>query len=353
MLETTQLASVILYFSNRLEPSVTEIIFMSETSRAYRDEFVNQILTEEGAVEKANCFVCGSPSFTKVSEQDRYGIPTIQGYCIKCGHFQQILLPTSKVISKYYKDYYRKIVGSGDPESFFLKQKTTKFKHITNFLPGNFHPKTVLEIGCSSGGILSSFKDGGAQVLGLEFENEYSDYGRMQGIEIKNISVDDLDKKFDLIILNHVLEHIPYPIIELKKIGAKLSDQGILFIEVPSLETVRDGSHYEKNLLTYLDFSHVSCFSVNSFANLTKVCGLEIIKSNNVITAILKKAKGTIHLEDIAKAYHLSASSTPKLLKSISDAKVSLRSKIRRFLIDVFRRTLFGRILMSWLKNIK
>jgi 2-polyprenyl-3-methyl-5-hydroxy-6-metoxy-1,4-benzoquinol methylase len=63
---------------------------------------------------------------------------------------------------------------------------------------------------------------------------------KSNGINVRKGSIEQIksNEKFDLIILSHVLEHLLNPSVFLKKIKSILSDNGILYIEVPSLEGI-------------------------------------------------------------------------------------------------------------------
>lgn len=113
-------------------------------------------------------------------------------------------------------------------------------------------PKTVLEVGCGAGGILAGFKDAGCEVLGLDFDESYLKAAKNNDIPVKRGSLEQLEpnSKFDLIILSHVLEHIVEPLPFLRQLFMYLEDDGLLYIEVPSLNLVDEGG-YGTDLMTY------------------------------------------------------------------------------------------------------
>ncbi|GBE57317.1 bifunctional 3-demethylubiquinone-9 3-methyltransferase/ 2-octaprenyl-6-hydroxy phenol methylase [bacterium BMS3Abin01] len=102
-------------------------------------------------------------------------------------------------------------------------------------------------------------------------------YGRVDKIDIKEISQNTLDDTFDCIIMSHVLEHVENPKAILEHV-AGLSD-GLLVISVPnpyytpyvlkSLLRLKVGYVNEKHLYSW-DWYHFKTFAEMG-------CGLELI----------------------------------------------------------------------------
>ena len=96
--------------------------------------------------------------------------------------------------------------------------------------------KKVLEVGCSSGFMLSALKERGMDVYGLDPSGGFIDFVRSKGISVFN-QLDDLKKdhheKFNLIIHYYVLEHIRNPVKFLNEYMQLLSDDGVMVFEVP------------------------------------------------------------------------------------------------------------------------
>src|SRR3989338_4893146 len=95
---------------------------------------------------------------------------------------------------------------------------------------------SVLEVGCSSGFLLSALKKGGVKVLGLDPSGGFIDFVRGQGIEIyrdlKELKESGA-KKFDYIIHYYVFEHIRHPVDFIKEYMGLLKKNGKMIFEVP------------------------------------------------------------------------------------------------------------------------
>ena len=94
----------------------------------------------------------------------------------------------------------------------------------------------MLDFGCGWGGFLKNIKES-KSLSGVELRKECINHIRYN---TKNINISDdinsFNKKFDIITMFHVLEHIPYQVETLKLIKKKLKKKGKVIIEVPHAE---------------------------------------------------------------------------------------------------------------------
>jgi SAM-dependent methyltransferase len=91
----------------------------------------------------------------------------------------------------------------------------------------------VLEIGCGEGIFLEELKKRGFDVSGIEPSITAVKRARMKGLNVQQgyFSSEMLDNKnFDIIVMSHVLEHMPNPSEILKTIASLLHDDGLLFL---------------------------------------------------------------------------------------------------------------------------
>lgn len=95
----------------------------------------------------------------------------------------------------------------------------------------------ALEVGSSTGLFLSLLKEKGWEVLGIEPSSISSRTAADRGIPTlpTTFELSQLQKNnFDLIVFNHVLEHMKDPLVVLKKANKILKKGGIIFIDVPN-----------------------------------------------------------------------------------------------------------------------
>lgn len=94
----------------------------------------------------------------------------------------------------------------------------------------------VLDIGCSNGVFLDLFKEKGWETWGVEPSGN-AKVSIQKGHKVLNVSFEKAklpENYFDLVILNHTLEHLDHPLRVLEKVYNLLKKGGILFVDVPN-----------------------------------------------------------------------------------------------------------------------
>lgn len=264
-----------------------------------RDQ-VNKKLSEKiYKQEKYDC-ECGNTyrNLKTIAEKDRYGLQVYTKICPECGLIMTNPRMTQKSYNLFYDCEYRALyVGKREADNIYFKRQIKRGNRVIKFLERNIdlsEIQSVLEIGCGAGGILYPFKQIGKNVTGIDIGSEYLKYGREQGLELRNISTADLvqeEKKYDLIILNHVLEHFLSLKTELENITSLLNQNGLIYIEVPGIQSI--GSVYEGDLLMYLQNAHVYYFSKATLVGNVEKYGLTCIAGNEKVQCIFTQSNYT------------------------------------------------------------
>lgn len=143
---------------------------------------------------------------------------------------------------------------------------------------------SVLDVGCSSGILLSLLKRKGFDVWGLEPNKQAFLYARK--ILKNNVSNEVLStflkrqkKKFDCIIYNHVLEHIENINEEFSLIKRALKKNGVLIIGVPNTDNMifKIRRKFWESLLPN---EHIWHFNTKYLVQYLLKQGFEIVKIN-------------------------------------------------------------------------
>lgn len=95
-----------------------------------------------------------------------------------------------------------------------------------------------LEIGVGSGSLMAYAASRGMRVSGCDASRAVCEYVRRRyGLPVTHGHVADLAAadRYDVVILNHVLEHVPDPVGMLREIRARLSPGGCLHVAVPNV----------------------------------------------------------------------------------------------------------------------
>ena len=114
------------------------------------------------------------------------------------------------------------------------------FQKRVNILNKLAKPGRVLEIGCSTGIFLWQLKRIGWDVKGIEISKASVAAAKDKGINVITVPFEKakLDEKFDLVILNHTLEHLKDPLQVMKKLSEIIKSGGYLYIDLPNFASL-------------------------------------------------------------------------------------------------------------------
>ncbi len=171
-----------------------------------------------------NCILCGSKYYEKLYKvKDRQLVK-----CKKCS-----LVVTEGDFSFQYRKYH----GDEAYKVFGGLFKNIYQKRVNMILSFKKKPGKILDIGASTGTMLQIFKDNGWEVWGVE-PSKSAELAKAKGIKIFQTTFEkaNLPKNyFDVVILNHTLEHMDNPVSILKKVKRLLKKGAIVFIDVPNI----------------------------------------------------------------------------------------------------------------------
>lgn len=174
-----------------------------------------------------------------------------------------------------YKKYYRD-KEYRENESQFANIFEKRILLIKKYIKSKGR---VLDVGCSNGVFLDLFKKRNWQTWGVD-PSENAEIARIKGHRISNDSFENVSLQknyFDLVILNHTLEHMDNPRAIIKKAYTLLKNGGILFIDVPN-----KGSLLSKllgNKWPYLlPDEHKSQFTKKSLYKMVSYAGFKVEK---------------------------------------------------------------------------
>jgi 2-polyprenyl-3-methyl-5-hydroxy-6-metoxy-1,4-benzoquinol methylase len=212
------------------------------------------------------------------------------------GYFELVEKPTLDVLKAYYAEkYYQNAEGSyevsySDAEkSYFGNKVAQKLLAATQYikLPTGGLP-TFLDVGAGEGWSLAHFHDLGWECVGLDFSSfgcSQQNPQVLQHLTAGDIygSLSDLasaGRRFDLILLDNVLEHVLDPFGLLTKLRELLEPQGVLIVDVPNDFSVLQEHLLEKgyidNRFWVVAPDHISYFGPESLAALVRAAGWKV-----------------------------------------------------------------------------
>lgn len=137
----------------------------------------------------------------------------------------------------------------------------------------------LLDVGCGNGRYLSTMRTLGWQVQGVEFSAEGVRVCRMENLPVHHgdlVSAEFPDDAFDLIMVGHVIEHIPSPHAFMSELARVLRPRGKVVIETPNAEALGRtwfGANWYANDVP----RHLLLFSADGLQILAKEHGLECL----------------------------------------------------------------------------
>lgn len=185
-------------------------------------------------------------------------------------------------LEKYYEseDY----ISHTDSKKSFLEKiyhavKTINLNTKTNLIRRcSKNGKDLLDFGSGTGDFLIASQKKGWVSLGVEPNKKARGKAEKKGVTI----VDDIDslpnKKFDVITLWHVLEHLPELELHIKKLTDLLSENGKLIIAVPNYKSY-DALYYKQYWAAFDTPRHLWHFSKKSIEALFSPHGFKVIKT--------------------------------------------------------------------------
>jgi len=145
--------------------------------------------------------------------------------------------------------------------------------------------QSVLEIGPGGGFALKYFEQQGKQVLAVETSASSSKFMRERlGLMVENAMLETFEttETWDLVMLNHVLEHFLDLRAALDKLNSLVAPDGLLYIRVPNHNSY-DRRQMGKAWPAYLPF-HISYFSEQSLRLLLQQLGFEVLHTSSFIS---------------------------------------------------------------------
>lgn len=121
------------------------------------------------------------------------------------------------------------------------------YQHIV----GELRPKTILDVGCAQGTLALLLAEAGYSVVANDLRPEFLDYAKSRyekgdiQFVVGNIFEVKLEKKFDLIFANQIIEHLVYPVDFLRQLSGLLNPGGHVVVTTPN------HSYFKNDLPTY------------------------------------------------------------------------------------------------------
>lgn len=309
-----------------------------------KSDFMARLNSGEYRLVKAPC-VCGSVRGCRVARYDRYGFPCETKVCRQCGGMWTSHRLAPEHLARFYANDYRGLYGGSEEagEAFYAKQ-IEQGRRIYDFvLPFAGSKGVVFDVGCAAGGTLKAFCKEGWTGYGCDYDPRYLERGRRDGLMLREGGIGALrkDAPADLIMLVHVLEHMPDVDASIREARAFLRPGGRIYIELPGIYDMRN--EYGA-LIWYLQNAHLQHYHLALLNHVMARNQLFLEKGNERICALYRyEPERAVTVHPISSVYY---HQTKRYLRALNRYSAYVRKK-RTF--DEFLRRTRG---MTRLRNL-
>lgn len=184
--------------------------------------------------------------------------------CMSCGLLCMNLNPTDEDMARHYRNYFdteyieHRIIHEPEFLSKWCFDKARNHdKYIEEFLlPYTGIPQSILDFGGGNGSETPFIGKTHIDILDVAMTPLIDGCSR----------VDTINRKYDLVVLCHILEHVPNPIALLKRaltasnkyVYIEVPDEANLYGERPRLASVRKNRGYWHEHMQYFDATSLS-----------------------------------------------------------------------------------------------
>lgn len=198
--------------------------------------------------------------------------------CRTCGLVFANPMPSEKALEQFNSSYFSTAHGdqprSASGIAFFSGIARLRLEYIQYYLAKNsIAVSRLLELGPGPGFFARAWLEKHPRTEYLARETDTSCHAALQGLGVKLIDGFPLDaggKTLDMVVMSHVLEHVPHPASFLADATRNLRQGGALFIEVPC----RDHEHKP------IDEPHLLFFDKKPMEHLLHEGGFENIATS-------------------------------------------------------------------------
>ena len=245
-------------------------------------------------------WVRGAESMTEVvSEKDRRGRPLRTVLLTETGLVRNDPVPDDAELAKFYSKEYRVAYkGAKRPRHRQILRNFRRLAdHVHRFRDVLEPAERVLDVGAGSGEFVFLMKALGKEVVGIEPNKDYSAWCREElGIDVRTAHLDPKlfeAGSFDLVRLNHVLEHLNDPVKYLAMIRDWMALGGVVYVEVPNIE-VACRVQTRGNIFHYGHIWNFNPWTLRAVASLAGLEELDATRGRSADTTSVVFRKGPV-----------------------------------------------------------
>jgi len=224
-----------------------------------------------------SCPVCGSTSTQELWNYPHYTFVRCPGCSLVYQNPQPL---PSNLFERYDEEYFA--YEKANEEAYFNLMKLAladiDFENATAGLPEQ--RKSIVDIGCATGRLLSSLKKSGWRVQGVEVCGPSAEYGiKTYGIPIHIGTLEDAgfpDASFEVAHCSHLIEHLTDPVSFLAEVRRIISAEGLFVLSSPNISGFQAALMGERWRSAIPD--HLFLYSKKTLTQLLESNGFSVIR---------------------------------------------------------------------------
>lgn len=244
-------------------------------------------------MREISCSLCGSDARKLLIQGfDHSFSQNTQTYtlysCSRCGLVYLNPQPnTPEELAAIYPPTYDSYMPEGQRLFMAIRQLAWR-PEIDEIVRYTQPDSKILEVGCATGEFLAALRHRGRRSLvGVEFSAEAAALARQRyGLDVRVgdlLDADLPDRTFDLILLRHVLEHVPDPRATLQRIAALLRPGGLCIFTIPNIDS-HTAELFSADWYGYQIPHHFHLFPRRALALLLTLAGLQPLRVHYIAT---------------------------------------------------------------------
>jgi SAM-dependent methyltransferase len=223
--------------------------------------------------------------------QDRF-VETYAGFTSRLvvepatGHMRFHPTPGDDLLARYYNGTFTRSADAPTPEREFTPQLLETIRGLESYLRIEARLGegfTFHDVGCGFGGSVWAMRHLGVRATGNEANAAWVDAanphcgGALSSAPLEGVLA-GLPHAVDAFFCAHVLEHVPDPLGQLRLMARHLSDEGVAYLCMPNIHSLRTMRRGVRDSAAYFFPMHLNYFTPTSLVAMVRAAGMEPLR---------------------------------------------------------------------------